>query len=441
MKERVSISIIILLFIPSVVCARVSISEIAWMGVAGPNGQFGEWIELANDGPVEDLSGWELYSGGGSDIVFTLSKSIPENGYLLIERTTASMSDPVPGVDDEHGSFGSGGLSNDGEHLVLKDAKGVVVEELNYSSGWPAGDVDTKETMQRTGSGWTTALATPKHSFQNGGGGSGETSDDENKDETPTTSFNKKAPPVHHDPFIRLDVPSELYQYVEHTFLADVVLEDGLHHKSGPVRWNMGDGTMIEQRSLEPLTHRYRYPGTYTIWLGFYRSYFDTEPLLVTTKVVRVGTPVLSIVKIDATAVEITNESGSTVDLSLWQVVSGGDRVSLPAHTFLAPDASIVIDTAKLGLVLGREVSLARPQGEILERTLPTVLRDYTEQVRDTPPVSQDGGLVESEIQARDILAQVPKTNNRTREIVFGAIATILVALFILLERFMAKRE
>ena len=226
MRQRVGkIIIIILLFTPSVVCARVSFSEIAWMGVASANGQYGEWIELYNDGPEESLAGWQLYSGGGSDLLFTLSKTIPSGGYLLVERTTASMPDPVPGVDDEHGSFGAGGLSNAGEHLVLKDATGTTVEALNYSSGWPAGDASTKETMQRSASGWITASPTPKEAPPGSDQGTGDQTDESI---TPaSTSSSKKSEPIRHEPYIRIDAPGELYQYVSHTFSADVVLEDG----------------------------------------------------------------------------------------------------------------------------------------------------------------------------------------------------------------------
>lgn len=425
---------------PSVVCARVSITEIAWMGVSGSSGQYGEWIELYNDGQSQDLAGWKLKSGGGTDIIFTLTKTIPENGYLLIERTTASMTDPVPGIPGESGSFGSGGLSNEGEFLTLEDTSGVIIESLNFSAGWPAGDATTKETMQRTSSGWVTALATP------GAPTVGAPIDDVTGDTggstvvPPPASSSKKKEVVPHDPFITLNVPAELYQYVEHTFVADVVLEDGLRHRSGLARWNMGDGTLIEQTMLEPVTHRYRFPGTYVLWLGYYKDKTDKDPTLTLTRTIKVGTPALSVTPIGNHAVELTNLSGKTIDLSLWQLVSGGDRLTLPPYTFLAPDASITLSADTLGVDAFSNVQLSRPQGEIVEAVRESSPPQTPSLVRSVA-VPQAQEVVIDDEPSSPLVAQAPQIRNRTKQWVFGAVSTILVILFILLERFMAKRE
>lgn len=429
-----------LLFTPCCVSASVSISEVAWMGIAGANGQFGEWIELSNDGPLQDLSGWKLYSAGGSDLVFTLSKTISAQGYLVIERTTASMLDPVPGVDDEQGSFGAGGLSNEGEYLVLKDTNGTTIDSINAGAGWPAGDATTKDTMQRKGSSWVTARATPGQGLSTTEDPPGDETDIETTTPSPVASSNKKQP-LRYVPTLSLEVPSELYQYVEHKFSADVVLEDGLHHKSGFIFWNMGDGTVIKQDFLEPVSHRYLYPGTYTLWFGYYKSRTDSEPYLFTTKRIRVGSPILSINKISTDAVEITNQSDTTVDLSQWQVVSGQDRGVIPPFTFLAPEASIALSAGSLGLSRIDTVGLARPLGELLAPHRESSVAGVSTEMRMSQ-VPDDPEVKEGEESLIGESSEIPGTKrNRTKQIVFGAISTILVALFILLERAMAKRE
>lgn len=139
--------------------AAITINEVAWMGTA--TSQYSEWIELYNSGDQSaSLKDWKLYKTDNV-LLFTLSKSIAAGGYLLVERTTASAPDAVPGINDESGTFGGGGLKNSGEDLVLKDTNGNTIDEALFAGGWPAGDAKTKETMQKSGTAWITATGTP----------------------------------------------------------------------------------------------------------------------------------------------------------------------------------------------------------------------------------------------------------------------------------------
>jgi len=130
---------------------QVIINEIAWMGtpVEGIDARQHwrqEWIELFNSGEqVVSLQGWriELYSGENLDFTIVLFGNVLPNGYFLI-----GASDKIPGVDVNYASL-AGKLKNPGQRVVLKDAAGNVVEEMNASSGWFAGDNDSKLTMER----------------------------------------------------------------------------------------------------------------------------------------------------------------------------------------------------------------------------------------------------------------------------------------------------
>ena len=142
--------------------APITINEIAWMGI-GDN-QYGEWIELYNTGTTAvDLNDWKIYKDGGETLLFTMTKSIPAGGYLVIERTTGSSPDPLPNIDDESGTFGDGGFANNptGEFLILKDSYDRTVHALDFASGWPAGNNETKKTMQMVDDVWITATPTP----------------------------------------------------------------------------------------------------------------------------------------------------------------------------------------------------------------------------------------------------------------------------------------
>ncbi len=147
------------LIVPTFAHADIRINEVAWMGTAAS--QYSEWIELYNDGTdAVSLAGWKLYKTGET-LLFTLSKSIAAGGYLLVERTTATAPDAIPGINDEAGTFGGGGLRNSGEDLSLEDKEGTVINILPFAGGWPAGDAKSKDTMQWNGTKWITAPGTP----------------------------------------------------------------------------------------------------------------------------------------------------------------------------------------------------------------------------------------------------------------------------------------
>ena len=156
--------------IPMAAGAAVRVNEVAWMGTT--NSASDEWLELYSDAS-QDLNGWTIGAADGGMNV-TLSGSVAAGGYFLIERTDDTT---VPNIAaDVIAAFGSG-LSNNGEVLILKNISGVEVDRVDASSGWPAGDNTTKETMQRTGAGWITAGATPK-------AGTSENGDDDTDEST-----------------------------------------------------------------------------------------------------------------------------------------------------------------------------------------------------------------------------------------------------------------
>jgi hypothetical protein len=120
----------------------VVINEVGWSGTA--SGSSDEWFELYNAGdePV-DLSGWALFEG--ETLVIPLSGMIASGGYYLVERTDDTTISDI--TADKTGAFGGSGFRNpdsnpdtpNGEHLILRDAGGGVVDEVPCLSGWFAG--------------------------------------------------------------------------------------------------------------------------------------------------------------------------------------------------------------------------------------------------------------------------------------------------------------
>ncbi len=134
---------------PPIESGQVVINEIAWMGTNADHND--EWIELYNTASQSiDLTNSVLEAEDGSPSI-TLIGSITANGYYLLER-----------MDDETISnisadqIYAGALENDGERLILKDSHGNVINQVNCSGGWYAGNNEENRTMERTQEGWQT---------------------------------------------------------------------------------------------------------------------------------------------------------------------------------------------------------------------------------------------------------------------------------------------
>lgn len=107
------------------------------------------------------MTGWSLSAQDGAPDI-KLSGIIEGNQYFLLSRSNAT----VNGITaDVVYPYKNNALSDEGEHLRLFDAHGRIVDEIDASAKWPAGDKATKQTMERTASRWQTshdAGGTPK---------------------------------------------------------------------------------------------------------------------------------------------------------------------------------------------------------------------------------------------------------------------------------------
>jgi hypothetical protein len=119
---------------------EVAINEVAWMGTqASPTDQ---WIELYNNTKENiDLTKWKLVVKNKFKI--DLSGTIPAQGFYLLENNENTISDITADL------VYNGNLSDSGEILLLYDEFGNLVEEVNFDSGWPAGDFVSKTSMER----------------------------------------------------------------------------------------------------------------------------------------------------------------------------------------------------------------------------------------------------------------------------------------------------
>ncbi len=134
------LAFLLILIIPCPVFGKVILNEIAWMGdeISWRN----EWIELYSD-QATDISGWTIENATSNNKPLEIKLSVI-NGYLVIEKsyyTKLSL----------HNSYQTNG------ELILKNSQGQVVDRTGDAKEWPAGDNETKRTMERSGLKWQTS--------------------------------------------------------------------------------------------------------------------------------------------------------------------------------------------------------------------------------------------------------------------------------------------
>lgn len=136
---------------PSFAFAQVMINEIAWMGIPIDGVDAKQWwryefLELYNAGDQDvSLQGWRVELRQGEILEFTISLHgvLPAKEYFL-----AGASDKILGLDVNYAIL-NGKFKNSGQRVVLRDAAGLAVEEIDAQKGWFAGDNDIKLTMER----------------------------------------------------------------------------------------------------------------------------------------------------------------------------------------------------------------------------------------------------------------------------------------------------
>jgi len=123
----------------------VVINEIAWMGTESSYND--EWIELynPNESPV-NLDNWTIRTNDET-LRIKLLGVIGAKSYFLLERTDDST---IPEIIAD--IIYKGGLSNQGKRLSLLDNSGRIIDDIDCSLGWFAGNNENKKTMERIGS-------------------------------------------------------------------------------------------------------------------------------------------------------------------------------------------------------------------------------------------------------------------------------------------------
>jgi hypothetical protein len=363
---------LVFVFVPWCSHAAVLINEIAWMG-SGDDAN-NEWLELYNSGSASiSLDGWVLTDGNTLDI--PLVGTLGAGNYAVLERTDDGS---APGA-----AFlvYTGALGNDGRTLVLMRADGSIEDQVIGGENWEAvgGDNATKDTAQRTGSGWVTARPTP--------GVTNTTS----KTPAPVTTSSSNVSSGTAKPSLKTAVPTRRSQEVIEMQVSDSTLALSLIaptvvYVNQPITfvveprdvgstieaslrytWNFGDAT--ESSGQKTVTHTYAYPGEYVVVA--HAAYAQHEAF--SRQVVTVLPVMLTLGRAENGDILIANESPYELDLSKFMLRGDHDLV-FPEHTILLEAGTLRIARERVESGASKMIALYDRARTIAASSMPYAL-------------------------------------------------------------------
>lgn len=334
--------------------AGILINEIAWMGTLPKTGESpqaaanNEWIELYNSGDSNILlGGWKIVAEDGAPDI-ALSGTISAGGYFLLERSSDEV---VPAIlADLIYPYKNNALSNSGEHLFLKDASGAIIDEVDAHLGWPAGDNDTKETMQRSGNKWITATGTPQALNYVPPVASSIPSSVSPQNTTSAGGSSTNGS------LISLVIPS-ISTYAGEDLTATVgsnveFLGNALGFKNEPLEnarfwWNFGDGESAEGRSV---SHIFQAPARYTVGLHISSGGNSASDYMI-AEIDPNQVEIASVLEGESGFIRLFNPSLNTIDIGFWSIEnSSGKKFMVLPKTKIAAKSEIALTHSVTGL-------------------------------------------------------------------------------------------
>ncbi len=348
------------------------INEIAWMGTSvGPNE---EWIELYNSG-TEDVSvdGWVLTDT--VSLYIPLAGTVGAGDFAVLERTDDSSAPEVTMFLRY-----TGALSNDGRTLTLCRESvteicpsGSIEDQIAGGEGWGSvgGDNETKETAQRTLSGWRGGTPTPGYENESTARASSnsEAATNSETQHSNTTSQNikkgiKKTTKIKSDDTeleLTLQAPSVAYvnQVVAFEMIPKGAGKTILNSLS--YMWNFGD--TYTGVSKNPI-HAFAYPGEYVVVV---EAIFGKQKAITRHEIVVL--PISLTLEVHESGdILIHNNARYEVDISGYQL-KGKDFFVFPKHTIIKSNGTLTVSALRVGGNDTTEFSLHDSERRLLVST------------------------------------------------------------------------
>lgn len=302
-----------------------------------------EWVEVYNDTTsAVDFTSWKFFESGTNHGITSYSggSNLQASGYAVI------ADNPIKFLEDNPSYQGvlydsSFSLSNSGEQLILKNASGVAIDTVTYSTS--LGGNDDGSTLSKIDGSWVRGSATPGNTnqAQATSGSSGTATTTENQ-----ATVAQMAPPSA-DIVLYMSFEKIVVAGVETEFSTYAMTRAGKAIDNLKCNWAFGDGG--QAIGTTTTKYRYAYPGRYIVQVEGTNGQVGG----VGRMIVHVVPPEIIISKIDSgkygNYIDITNPSNYSLDLSQWNLSINGNSFQFPKNTLIAEHST----TRFSGLAMG----------------------------------------------------------------------------------------
>lgn len=341
--------------------AAVTITEIMYNPAGGDAKH--EWIEVLNSGEAVDLSQWKLFEGGSNHglEVYAGSATLSSGGYAIIADDPATFLADYPGFSGTlFNTALSSGLNNAiGETITLRDATLTDHESVTYAP-LPGAD-DTGDSLQKIDNVWQAAKPTPGLTGVVGTSAQPGAAPSAGSSPTQATPAAPAASPVA-EPTIVVGAGDDrtVVAGAAVYFSASVLGIKKEPIENARIVWSFGNG---EVREGHAVFYTFSIPGTYAVTANASSGFLsDSDRVVVTVIPAQV-----SLGRITADFIEVTNGAAAELDLGLWQLSAGEKIFVFPRDTVILPHQTVAISNKATGLMpVGVErVALLYPNGAL----------------------------------------------------------------------------
>lgn len=349
MKKIIPIAILIYFINPLFAFGSgLSITEIMYDAEGTDSGR--EWIEIYNQtGGDIDITQYKFVENSASHSINKVSQDgiVENNTYIIIAENPEKFSIDFPDVKKEAIYDASFSLSNSvGENLYLKDPSGEIVFSVTYDVS--LGAKGNGQSLQFDGSKWLAANPTPASAYVFS------EKESENNTESITSSMSMATTPISSknnttskEPTMKFvfNIPKTVIVGQQNEFSASLYGYSGESIHTGKFIWNFGDGTIIEQTNLSPVTHVYAYAGNYVVSCSYRYNWINKNVFMDKVSVNVINSPFVidEFYSFPFPAVKISNTSNNEYDLYGYHITSNVGKFSIHENTYIGGKDEIFI--------------------------------------------------------------------------------------------------
>ena len=337
----------------------------------------GEWVEIYNNGSSDVLvksdkdsygiNAWRFQKGLTEYYINSPDFTISAGEYVILANDSSLFINVLYKVIDSSVSLSNTNATN----LAILDENKISVATLQYT---PSADSQNNgNSLQLINEIWQAATPTP--------GEANETitppppSDDDSNDNPPVSGGSSSEIKKIEEPKIKVKItaPDLAFAGLPISLQGVALGYGGEPLRYGRYFWNFGDGDSkeVQINSVEKLTHTYFYPGEYLMTLEYYLNAYGEAPNAFDKILIKVVGADILISAVGAEKdffVELTNNTGYSVDISNWTLSSDGKNFIFPRNTAINSKKKMIISSnfTHFSALDKNTLKLINPPGEIV---------------------------------------------------------------------------